>query len=89
MAYRILDENGNYRLYDAKTQQFIDDEPLASSVGQIPHQTSLSASGVIVDIDDVKADEVYETGLAVMEDEAKIKAFIKDAISVENGVICW
>ncbi len=87
MAIRKLDENGNYRLFDTKTQRFIDDEPLASPIGQIDHQTSFSASGTVVDIDEVKPAEVSETGLTVQgEDEAQIKAFIKEAISIDNFI---
>lgn len=87
MAIRKLDENGNYRLFDTKTQSFIDEEPLASSIGQINGQTSLSASGTIVEIDDIKPAEVDETGLSIPgEDEAQIKAFIKEAISIDNFI---
>ena len=87
MAIRKLDEYGNYRLFDTKTQSFIDEEPLASSIGQINGQTSLSAAGTIVEIDDFKSAEVDETGLSIPgEDEAQIKAFIKEAISIDNFI---
>ncbi len=88
MAIRKQDENGNYRLYDVKSQQFIDEEPLASSMGQIEHQTSLSVTGKIIDQDENIPVEIdSETGMAVIgEDEAKIKAFIKEAISIDNFI---
>ena len=82
-----LDADGVYREYDLIKDKFVDDVPLASSVGQIYHQTAVTSQGNIVDHDDKPSQVVDEQGLAVMsEDEHKIKEFIKEAISVDSLV---
>ncbi len=88
MALRRIDENGVYREVDAKTGLFKEGEfPLASSLGQIEHQTVATNHGRIIDRDELPSDVVEETGVAVLtEDEVKVKHFIKEAISIDNLV---
>lgn len=89
MAIRRRDENGEYREIDPSTGKFIDGEfPLASNLGQIEHQMVGTSHGRVIDTDDSDIEVIdSETGLAVIsEDEAKIKQFIKDAISIDNLV---
>lgn len=81
------DENGTYRIYDANTKVFGEEYPLGSKLGQTEHQLSHTNMGNIVDRDEVKADVVDETGLAIQsEDEEKIKQYIKNAISIDSLV---
>ena len=88
MSYKIKDNNGIYREYNAKTGRFIDEDyPLTSNLGQVEHQTVATIKGNIKDPDEFMPDVVDETGMAVIaEDEAMITKYIKDAISVENFV---
>ncbi len=88
MAYQKLDENGVYRNVNPKTGQFMDDEyPIASSLGQVEHQTVATNMGNIIDHDEETISIVDENGLMVLpEDEAKLKEFIKESISVDNFV---
>ncbi len=65
----------------------IDNHPLTDSLGQIEHQTVQTVQGDIVDHDEIKAEVVDSNGMTVVsEDETKLKAFIKEAISVDNIV---
>ena len=85
MGYQRLDKNGNYRDVNPKTGRFFDEDeyPLGSGLGQTEHQLTHTNKGKIYDRDEVKADIVDETGVAVIsEDETKIKEFIKNAISL-------
>ena len=80
-------EQVNYDIVDGN--QFITDGeyPMASSLGQIEHQTVATSEGRIIDHDERFYDIVDENGLAVIpEDEVQIKGFIKDAISVDKLV---
>ncbi len=88
MGIQKLDANGQYRDYDPTTGLFLDDEyPLASSLGQMEHQTVATNKGRIVDRDETYAAIVDEDGLAVInDDEAKIIEFVKEAVSIENLV---
>lgn len=89
MAMKKIDENGVYRDVDPKTGRFYDEGeyPLGSSLGQTEHQLTHTNMGRIVDIDEVTASVVDESGLAVIEeDEAKITQFIKQAVSIDNLV---
>lgn len=87
MALIKQDENGTYRVYDANNKSFGAEYPLGSKLGQTEHQLSHTNKGNIIDRDEVKADIVDETGLAVpSEDEQKIKEYIKNAISLDNLV---
>ena len=89
MAYRVQDENGNYRTFDPKLNRFLDEDeyPLGSKLGQTEHQLTHTNKGKIVDRDEYEADVVDEHGVAVIsEDETKIKEFIKNAISIDNLV---
>ena len=87
MAIKRQDEYGNYRDYDPTTGKFLDDYPLASSLGQYEHQTVTTSKGNIADPDEIHSHVITEEGLAVIEeDEAKITQFIKEAISLENLV---
>lgn len=61
--------------------------PLTDSLGQIEHQTVHTAEGNIVDHDEIQADVVDSNGIAVIsEDEAQLKEYIKEAISIDNLV---
>ncbi len=87
MAYRKQDENGRYREVDPKTGLFIDDIPLASSLGQVEHQTVATMDGRVIDHNEEVVDIIGTNGLPIVpEDEEKIKAFVKEAISIDNLV---
>lgn len=89
MAYKKQDENGVYRYVNPKTGKFYEDNeyPLGTSLGQTEHQLTHTNKMRIVDRDEVKADIVDETGLAVIpEDEIQLKEYIKSAISIDNLV---
>ena len=90
MSYKVIDEStGRYREYDPKTGMFYDDDeyPLGSQLGQMEHQLSTTNKGRIIDRDQRLVEEVDEKGeIIVNEDEAKIKEFIKEAISVDSLV---
>ncbi len=62
-------------------------QPLTDTLGQIEHQTVHTVSGGVIDLDEVHADVVDSTGLAVVnEDEAQLTEYIKNAISIDNLV---
>ena len=64
-----------------------DNKPLIDSLGQIEHQTVHTSEGRVLDPDEVKADVVDSNGLAVVsEDEARLKEYIKEAISVSSFI---
>ncbi len=86
MAYKRLDSQGNYREVDPKTGEFIE-YPLGTHVGQTEHQNSFTNRMNIVDVDEIRPEVVTEGGVAVLaEDEEKITAFIKNAISIDNFI---
>lgn len=61
--------------------------PLGDSMGQIDHQTIYTSQGNIVDHDEIVPDVIDSNGVSVIsEDEAQIKRFIKEAISIDNLV---
>ncbi|SFD06241.1 replication initiation protein [Butyrivibrio sp. YAB3001] len=62
-------------------------QPLTDSLGQIEHQTVHTMQGTIVDHDEIEAEVVDSNGLAVVtKDEAQLKEYIKEAISIDNLV---
>jgi len=86
MAIKRQDKNGNYRVVDPITGDFID-EPLTHNVGQIPHQTSYTSQGKIIDQDEIGTEIVDINGEFVLsDDDAQIKQYIKEAISIDNLV---
>ena len=86
MAIKRQDKNGNYRVVDPITGDFID-EPLTHNVGQIPHQTSYTSQGKIIDQDEIGTEVVDINGEFVLsDDDAQIKQYIKEAISIDNLV---
>lgn len=86
MAIKRQDKNGNYRVVDPITGDFID-EPLTHNVGQIPHQTSYTSQGKIIDQDEIGTEIVDTNGEFVLsDDDAQIKQYIKEAISIDNLV---
>ena len=87
MSLKRQDSEGNYRVVDPRTGEFIDEYPLGNPLGQAEHQNTFTNRFNVVDHDDDKGDIVEENGLIVpSEDEAKIKAFIKNAISIDNFI---
>ena len=88
MAIKKRDANGIYREFNPETGLFFDDEkPLASSLGQIEHQTVATTHGRVVDRDELFAEVIDENGNPVInEDETQIREYIKSAISVNNLV---
>ena len=86
MAIKRQDKNGNYRIVDPVTGEFLD-EPLTHNVGQIPHQTSYTIQGKVIDQDEVGAEIIETNGETVLsDDDAQIKQYIKEAISIDNLV---
>ena len=86
MAIKRQDKNGNYRIVDPVTGEFLD-EPLTHNVGQIPHQTSYTMQGKVIDQDEVGAEIIETNGETVLsDDDAQIKQYIKEAISIDNLV---
>ncbi len=86
MAIKRQDKNGNYRVVDPVTGEFID-EPLTHNVGQIPHQTSYTMHGKIIDQDEYTTDIVEADGTpALSDDDEQIRRYIKEAISIDNLV---
>lgn len=86
MAIKRQDKNGNYRVVDPVTGDFID-EPLTHNIGQIPHQTSYTSQGKIIDQDEQITDIVDPSGASVLsDDDEQIRQYIKEAISIDNLV---
>ena len=76
MSLKRQDSEGNYRVVDPRTGEFIDEYPLGNPLGQAEHQNTFTNRFNVVDHDDDKGEIVEENGLIVpSEDEAKIKAF--------------
>lgn len=89
MAIRKQDARGQYRDYDPNTGSFLDEDEFAlgSRLGQMEHQMATTNKGRIIDRDHQAIDEVYENGeIVVNEDEAKIRTYVKQAISVDSLV---
>lgn len=89
MGIRRTDENGIYRDVDPATNRFYDEDeyPLGTNLGQTEHQLSHTNTGRVIDRDDLIPGVVDENGLAVIShDEAQLKEYIKNAISIDNLV---
>jgi hypothetical protein len=67
------------------TNNYADNQPLASSLGQVEHQTSYTAMGNIVDHDEKILSIVEQSGLPITsDDELLLKEYIKSAVSIDN-----
>lgn len=66
-------------------KDFNDNQPLASNLGQVEHQTSYTAQGNIIDRDEQVPSVVDQTGLAITsDDEQHLKEYIQSAVTIDN-----
>lgn len=87
-SYRVYDpDSDSYRGWDPVNEKFIDDVPLAPSLGQFPHQTVVTKTGRIVDHDEECIEIVDEDGSIVQsEDQEKLATYIKESLSVDKFI---
>ena len=67
--------------------KYLNNTPLNDSLGQIEHQTVHTIDGKVIDHDEFQSEVVDQNGLAVVtEDEAQLKEYIKEAITVDKFI---